>query len=165
MIVDEAHRLHEGVDGRRADKRPAAALQVLAERGRFRRRPEAHQRVPRDATRARLPPRFPLPDVAGQRSMFGAQIHRAPGVVDRGLDLAAVPDNAAVAEEPSDIAGTKSGHARNVEVSERAAELVTLPENREPTQPGLKPFKTHLLEQPIVVSDGDPPLVIIVLAP
>ena len=29
MVVDQAHRLHEGVDGGRADKAPAAFLQLL----------------------------------------------------------------------------------------------------------------------------------------
>jgi len=31
VIVDESHRLHERVDGRRPDKGPAAPLQILAQ--------------------------------------------------------------------------------------------------------------------------------------
>ena len=38
VVVDHPHRLHEGVDRGRADEAPAALLQVLRERDRFRRR-------------------------------------------------------------------------------------------------------------------------------
>src|SRR5688572_18573050 len=60
MVVDQAHRLHEGVDGRGADEFPAVLLERLRQRGRLRRGRGGRARRSR---RQRV-----APDEGGERS-------------------------------------------------------------------------------------------------
>ena len=69
VVVDQPHGLHEGVDGRGTDERPAALPQVLAAGG-----PTpavvcmAAQHVPGEPPRPILRRRRPAPEVGGQRA-------------------------------------------------------------------------------------------------
>src|SRR5438094_10601114 len=91
VVVDEPRRLHERVADRRPDEAEAALLQVLAHRLRLSGRsrdigellPPIHQRLAVDEA----------PQVVAQALEF----EYAPGVVDRGLDLQAVPNDARIA--------------------------------------------------------------------
>ena len=67
VVVDQAHGLHEGVDGGRADEAPAAALQFLAERGQFRRLAQGAQRRVVER-RGRVRRRLEAPEPGGQRA-------------------------------------------------------------------------------------------------
>ena len=80
MIVDQAHRLHERVDGGGADEAPAALLEVAGEGLRV----------------------VITPDEVGEGLLLG-ELDRALGVVDRRLDLAAVADDAGVLEQALDV--------------------------------------------------------------
>src|SRR5262245_16424023 len=84
------------------------------------------------------------------------------GVVDCRFNLAPMTDDAAVAEQASDVAGAEPCHARDVEIGKRPPERVALAENRQPAQSRLKSFEADLLEQPAVFGEGSPPLVVVV---
>ena len=110
VIVHQAHRLHEGVDGRGAHEGPPAALQVFRERRRRGRRAHRHQRRAGDAPRAR--------DAGSgcQRQKYAAsephsadELACAPRVVDSRLDLAAVPDDG---RRPRAASSTRRGVKR-----------------------------------------------------
>jgi hypothetical protein len=51
---------------------------------------------------------------------------------------------------------------RWVEAGERAAERVPLPQDRQPREARLEPFEADLLEEPPIVRDGNPPLLVVV---
>ena len=108
VVVDQAHRLHEGVDRRGPDEAPAAPLQVLRQRDRL-------GRLAR-AARGRPPVGLEAPDVRGERALLLDQLDGAPGVVDRRLDLAAVADDPGVGEQALDVvvaeAGDRVGRSR-----------------------------------------------------
>src|SRR5262245_19879538 len=84
------------------------------------------------------------------------------GVVDRRFNLAPMTDDAAVAEQASDVAGAEPCHAREVEIGKRPPERVALAKNRQPAQSRLKSFETDLLEQPVVSGDRASPFVVVV---
>src|SRR4029079_2482496 len=80
------------------------------------------------------------------------------------FDLAAVADDRRVAEKPLDVALPEAGDLVEVEAGEGAAERIALAQDREPGEPRLEPLERDLLEQPHVVGDGQPPLVVVVCA-
>ncbi len=79
-----------------------------------------------------------------------------------GLDLAAVADDARVAEQPLDVARAHPRHAVEVEAVERVAERFALAQDREPGEPRLEPFEADLLEEAPVFADRKAPLLVVV---
>src|SRR6185503_12461286 len=163
VVVHQAHRLHERIDRRRSDKGPPAPAEILAQRDRLRCGRHAHQSLSRDPPRPRRRIRFPPPEVVRQRPAFLPQLDRALGVIDRRFDLAAMTNDPFVAEQSRDVARREAGDAIDVEVHERAPEVLALPEDRQPAQTGLEAFEADLLEQTAVVFDRLPPLAIVIL--
>jgi len=68
-----------------------------------------------------------------------------------------------VAEQSRDVARRETGDAIDVEVHERAPEVLALPQDRQPAQTGLEAFETDLLEKAPVIGDRLPPLAIVIL--
>src|SRR6185503_5878367 len=92
-----------------------------------------------------------LLEVARQAALLLDQLERALGVVQRRLDLAAVAHDALVLQEPLDVALPEARHALEVEVGEGGAEVLALPEDRDPRESGLEPLQADLLvEAPVV---------------
>src|SRR5690606_31537839 len=87
---------------------------------------------------------------------------RALRVVDGRFDLAAMADDAGIAEQPLDDARAHLRHARDLEAVEGLAEVLALSEDGEPAQPRLEPFETELFEQPCVGRDRPAPFLVVV---
>ena len=162
MVVDEAHRLHERVDRRRADERPAAALELLRKRPRRVGVRELEQCLAGYAPRPVGGGRLEAPDKGGERALRFDQLERPPRVVDRRLDLPAVAHDRRVTEEPLDVALAEPGDPPEVEACERAPEGLALAQDRQPREARLEALERELLEQPDVVADRQPPLVVVV---
>jgi len=73
-----------------------------------------------------------------------------------------VPHDPSVPKQPLDAPSIEPRDAAVVEPGKRLSKVVPLPENREPAQPRLKPFEADLLEEPHVVVDRPPPLLIVI---
>ena len=84
------------------------------------------------------------------------------GVGDRRLDLAAVAHDAFILQQPFDVARAEARDAFRLEVGERRAKVLPLPEDRQPGQPGLKAFEAEPFEQSPFVGDGPAPFLIVV---
>src|SRR5690606_6680418 len=84
-------------------------------------------------------------------------------VVDHRLDLAPMPHDARVAEEPLHVPLRVAGDALEIEVVKGAAEVLALGEDRPPAQPGLEPFEAELLEEPSIVHHGKSPFGVVVV--
>ena len=95
VVVDDPHRLHRRVHGRRADEAEARLAEALRQLDGLRRLREP---LLRDRAVAAV-----LPDQLVQRRRL-AQRDRRARVRDRRLDLAAVADDPGVAEQPLDVA-------------------------------------------------------------
>jgi len=87
----------------------------------------------------------------------------ALGVVDGGVDLAAMAHDARVLEQAVDAATVEPRDRVDLEIGETRAEVFALVENREPAEPGLKPFEAEFLEDPPIVPRGHTPFVIMVV--
>ena len=118
--------------------------------------PARSSRRPR-AGRARSPtrtrPASPPPRPARPRA----------GVVDHGLDLAAVADDRGVAEQPRRRQRSpKPRDPLEVEARECAAERLALAKDRQPGEARLEAFEAQLLEQADVIGDRVAPLSVVV---
>src|SRR5690606_39035903 len=156
VVVDHAHRLHEGVHGGWADELPAELLQVFRQGQRLRR----HGRRLRGARAGR---RFVAPQVGAQRAVRGAHFLGAAGVVDHRLDLAAVAHDAGIGHQRLDPRRAVARHLVDVEIGESAAEPVALVQDGAPAQARLEAFQAQLLEQVAVVADRPAPLKVVVV--
>src|SRR5215207_2308391 len=144
VVVDHADRLHEGVDDRRPDEVEALGLERLRDRARG----------------------LVLgPDIGPAR---GVVLHRAaideppqeirealplldrepsPGAGDRAEDLLPVADDAGVAHQRLDVLGAEGRDHGRIEAGKGAAEILALPQDRDPGQPGLEAVEDQLLKQ------------------
>jgi len=74
-----------------------------------------------------------------------------------------VTNDPLVRQQLRDIARREPRNGIDLEVRECAAEVLALPEDREPTQPRLEAFEADLLEEAPIVFDRLPPLTIVIL--
>jgi hypothetical protein len=72
-------------------------------------------------------------------------------------------DDAGVAEQVLHVTFSEAGDSLRLKSVKDLPEAFALAEDREPRQPGLKPFEYELLEEPNVVTVGTTPFVIVVL--
>src|SRR5690606_24215763 len=160
VVVHHAGSLHEGVADGGSDEAEAPPLQLAAHCVRLRRlRWHVLQALPAVYLRAPV-------DEAPQERREAAELllHRDRGarVVDRGLDLHAVADDAGVREELLDAAGRVARDPGDIEVVERLPVAVALPEDGDPGEPRLRTFQGEHLEEVAVVVRRDAPLLIVI---
>src|SRR5690606_37625126 len=106
VIVDQPHGLHERVDGRRSDEAKAATREILGQRGRLGRAAELHERGLGHALGSAAWLGLEAPHVGGERAKLVGERDSLLGVVQRGLDLAAVADDAGIVEQ---LGGARGG--------------------------------------------------------
>ena len=135
MIVDHARGLHERVHGGRPDEAISASAQFFAHRSRLGRR-GWHLREGRGCDRPR--PGCEAPEQFVDRQV---EVESGPGVLDRRLDLAAVSNDALVAEEACDVVIGHDGDTFRVESMEDLSEGRTAPEDRDPQRPAWNPSR------------------------
>src|SRR3954470_10438372 len=160
MVVDDAARLHQRVQRRRADEAEPAALEVLRERdglGRLRR--HLGPRLRRCVARGRA---VALPDQLVQAGAVVVQVHSRARVGDRRLDLRAVADDARVGEQAGHVVVAEARHGGRLEARERGAEPLALAQDRDPREARLERLERHALEQPTLVGDRPAPLLVVV---
>ena len=88
---------------------------------------------------------------------------RALGVVDGRDDLAAMADDAGIAEQALDILVGEGGDLVEIEAGEGLAKILALAQDGQPGQAGLKTFEADLFEQPAVVGDRPAPFMVVVV--
>ena len=162
MVVDQPHRLHEGVDRRRADERPAATLELLAQGRRGRGFRQLHQGTLGHLARPLARGRQMRPEEGSEGAELLLHLDCAPRIVDRRLDLAPVPHDARVLEQPLYAPSIEPRDPVVVESGERLPEVLSLSQNGQPAQPRLKSFETDLLEEAPIVVDRPSPFVIVI---
>ena len=67
-----------------------------------------------------------------------------------------------IAQQPIDAAAVELRHLFRVEIGERPAEVRPFVQDGQPAEPGLEAFQAELLEDPLVVARGAPPLVVMI---
>src|SRR5215470_2588086 len=103
MVVHHADGLHESITNRRPDEpktvRPQIGRQGVRHTGARRDPP---RRSPAVLDRLAV---HKMPDVSLQTPMTSLELERGPGVLDCGLDLEPVADDAGVFHQPADLTG------------------------------------------------------------
>jgi hypothetical protein len=159
VIVDHAHRLHERVANRRTDEAKTALLQLLAHRhahglGMFQGYRSCGMRkwLSFDET----------PDEFVETSELFLSFEERLCVLDGGVDLQAIADNAFVLHQLGLLGGAVFGDLFGVEVVEGLAVVFALFEDRQPAEASLGAFEIdHFEEVAVIVADNTPFLVVI----
>jgi hypothetical protein len=86
----------------------------------------------------------PAPDVGRQRTFPFDEFPRPPCIVEDGLDLAAMADNALVLEQTIVVALGEACYPIEIESVEGCAEVLALGEDGAPAQSELKPLEAQL---------------------
>jgi len=160
MIVHHPGGLHEGIADCGADKAETAGLEIGAHGirffclGRY-----LLQRFP--VVDFRLPP-YELPDILIESAEFLLNSQKSAGVVDSGLYLKPVADNAGVVHQTFKLALVEFGDLGGIEIGERLAEVLALVEYRGPGQSSLEAIEHYELEQLTIIVERGTPLVIVV---
>src|SRR5690349_11753032 len=162
MVVDEPHRLHERIDGGRAYEREAAFLQVLRQRDRLVGGLRVREALAGDLLRPAHGGRFVAPEVGGERAELANHFPRAPRVVARRLDLAAMAYDARIGHEALDVAAREARDALVLEVRKRPAKRVALAEDRAPGESRLETLQAELLEETPVIGDRESPFAVVI---
>lgn len=115
MIVDETHRLHESINCGRADKGPAAFLQILRNDHGCRRRRIGDDVITVDHCRPLVMAGFVAPEIMGERAEFVPELYCTLGIVDGRDDLAAMTDDAGIGKAARDIAFAEAGDFLEIE--------------------------------------------------
>src|SRR5829696_1542890 len=94
--------------------------------------------------------------------MLGNQLERSLRIVGGRFDLAAMTDDAGILQQTAHVARAELRDQGGIEILEGLPEVLALAEDGDPAEPGLKSFEANLLEQPAIVGDRPPPLVIVI---
>jgi hypothetical protein len=73
-----------------------------------------------------------------------------------------VTNDARIVQQAPRVARGERGDAVDIEAGECRAEVVPLAQNRQPAEARLKPFEADLLEEAMIVGDGNAPLLIVI---
>jgi hypothetical protein len=106
--------------------------------------------------------RFESPEVCGHRTEFVCQTLSLTSIVDRRLNLPAMANDTAVAQQFLNSPGCKPCDLRDVKASEGPSKVVSLIKDRSPAQPGLEPFQADLLEQSLIIVDWETPFLVVI---
>lgn len=113
MIVDQPHRLHEGIYGGRSDGFPPELFQVLRQSKRFR-----GGRCGLRFCKLR-PVGFVTPDEGCQRSFLLDEFLGSSRIIDDRLDLAAVTNDPLILEQTIEVALGETRDPVEIEVTDR----------------------------------------------
>src|SRR4029453_16453722 len=103
-----------------------------------------------------------LPHELVERRSSLAQRDCGAGVGNRGLDLAAVPDDPRVAEQPLDVTLAEARDPFGIEAREGMPERLALAEDSDPREPRLKSLEAEALVETALVAHQPPPLLVVV---
>src|SRR5262249_18842157 len=103
-----------------------------------------------------------IPQKLGEARALLHHLEIAARGEDRAFDLAAIAHDAGVLHQLLDALGRVARNLFRLETVERAAKVVTLAQNGDPGEPGLKAVENELLVKRAVVIFGDAPLLVVI---
>ncbi len=106
---------------------------------------------------------YKAPNVFVKRSKFFLHCQQCPCIVNRCLNLEPVSDDPFISQKAFDSLGVVFGNSPPIKIVERLPVVVAFPQNRDPAQSRLRPFKNEHLEKSSVIVLGQSPLAIVIL--
>jgi hypothetical protein len=161
VVVDHAHRLHEGIGPRRAEEPEATSDELLADPLGLRRDRGDLRQLPPPVV-PRLSP-DEVPEERPEASELLPDLQRGAGVRDDRPDLLAVPYDAGVLHQLLDPRVVEGGDLPQIVVREGVAIAAPLLEHELPVEPGLRAFEDQVLEEVTVVVRRHAPFLVVVL--
>ena len=83
-------------------------------------------------------------------------------ILDSGFDFEAVANDAGVEEQTVNVFLSVAGDTRDLEVVKGLSVVPPLLQNRQPAQPGLRPFQNEKLKKASVIMNRNAPFSIVV---
>src|SRR3954464_1826419 len=142
VVVHHADRLHERVHRGRPDETETALPEVLGER--------------LGASPGKAP------DVLGEAAEFLSHFEDPARILDGGIDLAGMPHDARIGEQPAPIARTVGGDLFHLEPPQRPPVVLALGEDGGPGEPRLRALEREAFEKLAVFEHRDAPLLVVV---
>src|SRR5262249_23736850 len=137
-------------------------LQLLRQGDRLRAGAQRAEGVAVEPLRPALRIGLEAPEEGGERTCLGDQLDGAGGIVDGRFDLAAMADDAGIAEEPLDVPFAEARHLPGFEPGEGSAKILPFAEDRQPGKAGLESLEADLFEEPDVVVDRAAPFTVMI---
>src|SRR5690554_1120789 len=161
MIIDQPHRLHQGVSGDGSDKAKTTRFQVFSH-------PSGFGDCFGDCLASQVFGQtalvgFVLPDKRGERAEFRDDFERARGVIYRGANLLAIAHDAFIFHQPRDVRLAKLRHIFHFKARECLAKRLAFSQDYQPTQSRLKTLQTEFLKEVAIFADGLAPFVVVVI--
>jgi hypothetical protein len=165
VIVDQPHRLHQGIQSGRAHEAEAKLLERLAQRERFSRLRKCTDRLCCHFRWPRLRTGLVRPYSAGKctGAFFVDQCADALCIVDRAYNLSAMPNDAGIKYQTRNVVLSKSRNFRKVKASKHLAESFAFAQYRDPAEARLKSLKHDLLVQYPIVARRHAPFAVVVV--
>jgi hypothetical protein len=157
VIVDDADRLHPGIDNDRPDKFESAFFEILGKGDRKVRLGNCPMIILDNWFAAGL-----FPDIVTKVYALFPHFKIGPGIADGGFDFGPGADDALVSHELIYIFVSKFCHFDRVEVFEGLSEAVSTLEDDKPGKTGLKALEHQHLPELAAVFDRHSPLFIMV---
>ena len=105
----------------------------------------------------------PVPQIAVEAAPLPLDLSEHPGVLDGGRDLPPVADDSRVTFQAGLLLRSIGAHSLQVEAVKGPGKSLPLIEDTLPGQSSLKILQDQHFKELLVVVDGDPPLLIVVL--
>src|SRR6266478_977398 len=102
------------------------------------------------------------PNVGVEAAELLLNRHEGLSVLNRGVDLQTIANDAGVAQKSCDLTLIVFRHLARIEIIKSGAIAIALPENYFPAQAGLRAFQNQKLEKPAVIVKRHAPLTIVI---
>jgi hypothetical protein len=157
VFVVDADGLQVGLDDRRADELHAATLELLGDlfgerRGRLRLARASHDGFVVDVR----------PQPFREAAVLLLDREEGARVEGDGLEFAAVADESRVLHEGGDFLVVEAGEFADIEARERFPIVLTLLQDGDPGEAGLRALEDELFEELAVVADRHAPFVVVI---
>src|SRR2546422_4207096 len=144
MVIDHSHCLHEGIANGGANKFETSLAEVIAHPVRLfsfgrdlGKRPEF---VPDGRSSNKLP------DILVERTKLLLNLQTSLGIHHRSLNFQAIPDDSGIPQQAHNVFFLVLGDLDRVKMIKCLAIILSLLEDRFPTQSGLSPFQKKKLK-------------------
>ncbi len=160
VVIDQSNRLDHRVNDRTAHERKTTLFEVSAHPvgklgSNWRMHPDASLVLDGSAI-------DPIPKVLPERPKLLLNFQKRAGILDGGVHLCAVSNNARIGEQPINIRLSVRRHSNRVEPFEGRPIAFAPLQNGKPTESGLRTVQNEIFKKPTLAALGHTPFGIVI---